>query len=156
MSVDAAVAIRRSVPRAKIIVAVCDPIERLWSHYHDGHKNGTGMVEDAHLQLPFDNFVDKLLQSDENRILRMGRFNEHITMWRNVFGRDSVVMWDWSEYKKDASGTMLRLFHSLGLSSYNGTAALGIGGNQSASVETMAQGTRVRLEDYYTSKNILT
>ena len=149
MSFGAAARIKVAVPRAKIVIAVCDPIERLWSHYWHVRSVPNELHVLTEFKAPFPAFVQSLLKVDNHGVLRIGKYAEHIAMWRTLFGNENVVTWNRDEYDLHTPETMLALFESLGMSPVRVTTALREFTKQHEDIATMDAATREALESFY-------
>ncbi len=72
-------------------------------------------------------------------------------MWKNVFGAENVIVWDWREYQKNSDGVVLDLFQRLGLSLYSikKTMISSIVYNQTGGERKLSSATRILVEKYY-------
>jgi hypothetical protein len=86
-----------TVPDAKIIASLRDPVERAWSHYR--FRRALGYEARS-----FHDAIEDELTSDSARsasspgriapYLAAGRYGDHLPAWMNGFGRDRVLLLD--------------------------------------------------------------
>jgi hypothetical protein len=146
----AAVRIRRAVPHAKIVVAICDPLQRLWSHYWHMQAFPNELAAFPEFRLPFDDFVHSLLHSPEHDILRSGQYALAIAKWRHMFGAENVHTWGRDQYEQGPQSVMDNLFAFLGLPSHRTRGAVvAFKGSSAHPISQMSNASRALLTSFY-------
>jgi hypothetical protein len=102
--------IKRASPEAKIVIAVRDPVERLYSLYWQRVRVGLARVS-------FDDFVARGLEDDpgaDDSMYRRSRYTAGVRRFLDLFGDDvRVVVFE--ELTRDVPGELARLFAVLGV-----------------------------------------
>ncbi len=108
--------VRDMLPHAKIIITLCDPTGRLYSHFHHNRRADSRSFEkfynDRRISVPsnFSEFValfdeesvvcqNQPLFCDEHRslYLRLGEYHKDLQKWRNAFGDESILVLNMQE-----------------------------------------------------------
>jgi sulfotransferase family protein len=94
----------QTIPAAKLIYAVRDPIERLLSHYV--HNVGGGYERRS---------LDEVLADESTSYFQRGRYAYQLEPYLQVFEREQIAIVSQDELRADREGTMARLFELLGV-----------------------------------------
>ena len=153
-SYRSALHIRKAVPRARILIATCDPIERMWSHYWHMQAYETELDAFPVFRLPWDEFIATVLADTGEggpSLLRNGLFAPSISMWRHVFGSDQVHVWNREAYNADPAGIMGVAFEFLGLPPHRVEEGLRAfeGHHGAHPISEMSAASRAALGKYY-------
>jgi hypothetical protein len=118
--------VRETVPKARLIVLLRDPVDRALSHYH--HEVALGREP-----LSFEDALDAeagRTRGEEERLVRepgyfshawwdytyvaRGRYAEQLERWLDVFPREQLLVLASEELAGDTSGTYARVLEFLG------------------------------------------
>ena len=152
MSFKAAARIKATVPRAKILIAVCNPVKRLWSHYWHVRSNLEELRLFNEFEASFPDFVRNQLKADEHGVLAAGKYADHAAMWRTLFGDDNVITWNREDYDANPQDVMVNLFEGIGLSPVRVKNFLLEFKNAHADIATMDAASKEALEYFYGMK----
>ena len=152
-SFRSALYIRKAVPRARIMIATCDPIARMWSHYWHMQSYETELAAFPVFRLPWDEFVKSVLSNSEEGgpLLRNGLYAPSISMWRHLFGGEAVHVWNREAYNADPGGTMAAVWAFLGLppKAVDESVRAFEGHHESHPLTEMSETSRAALAEYY-------
>lgn len=117
----------QTVPEAKLIVVLRDPVERAWSHYH-------WALEAGYELLPFEEAVDReperldgeleRMLADEDYLsfprsylsyLTMGIYVDQLLAWREVFPEQQMLVLSSAELKREPDEVLTRTLGFLDL-----------------------------------------
>ena len=115
-------------PNAKIVITLCNPVERLYSEYHHEQKKALQkfrlFFEDRNVAVPtnFTEFVNHMkfsaticssnpMYCDELRRIRLttGVFHRNVRAWRNSFGSENVLVLNMDESSHDKMKKIISL-----------------------------------------------
>ena len=114
-SKDAAKNIRNTIPDAKVIMILRNPVERIFSHYLMDIRSG---VE----QLPFRQAVDKDMNKNpkgwgiSNVYVEIGMYADQVERYISQFPGDQLKIILFDDFKKDAKAVMESVFNFLEIS----------------------------------------
>lgn len=149
-SFKAAASIRRLIPRAKILIATCEPIQRLWSEYWHVRSWPDQLSLYPIFSLPFDDFVHATHKSVNLELLRKGGINASSSMWKLLFGPENVFIWNRDAYDTNPHISVNVLFAFLGLTAPNASTLIVANQNYiSHNIEFMNMSSRVALQEWY-------
>jgi hypothetical protein len=100
--------IKKSIPSAKIIIILRNPVERCFSHYLMDFRLG-------YIKLPFDDICYKrtkhpLLPLYYQQFVEMGFYYEQIKRYIDVFGREQVKFFLYEDFNKDICGVIKSVY----------------------------------------------
>ncbi len=107
---------RRMLPHAKIIVTLCDPTGRLYSHYHHmkraANEKFEGFYHHRNVSVPtnfsvfvglFDDIsetcqtVPGFCDLHRTKYLHLGEYHKHLHKWTEAFGDENILVLDMLE-----------------------------------------------------------
>src|SRR3989304_5255995 len=109
----AAKLIHETVPHAKIIMILRDPVQRAYSHY----LLGLGL---GYQTLPFREAMIKAIKSTDdysNRIAAAGFYAEQVKRYLDVFKKEQIKIFIFEEFMKDTSKSVKEVLDFLGVQS---------------------------------------
>ena len=113
MSSSVAARIARIVPNAKIMIAVCEPSERLWSLFHRLRKLKNDTLISDVSQLTFPAFVSHIRARPKMaHVFEAGFYFKHIQLWSGIFGQN-VFVWDRDRFSVDSVSVTTSVLHFL-------------------------------------------
>jgi Sulfotransferase domain len=110
---EAPALIDRTVPGAKVIASLRDPVERLYSHYLMMRNNRRGMGS-------FMSEIEHGLENQINRSMAVlapatGLYSRHVQRYRAVFGEERFLVLIFEEWRADVPRTLRRILAFLGI-----------------------------------------
>lgn len=105
--------IDRTVPAAKVIVSLRDPVERLYSHYLMQLNNNAGLGS-------FMDEIRKGLASQDKPSLPLlwadtGLYSEQVRRYREVFGDERFKVLIFEEFTSNVPGTLQQVLEFIGI-----------------------------------------
>ncbi|MCH2133541.1 MAG: sulfotransferase domain-containing protein [Phycisphaerales bacterium] len=155
--------VARSLPRARIIVLLRDPVERAWSHYRHSVRLGYESLDfdEALAREPerLEGQEDKLIQSrfavshphrDFSYVAR-GHYANQLNRWFSVIDRSRVHVEIAEDLFRDPTGATARIEQFLGLPA-GPTREFDVL-NKGLQMAPMSDSTRKRLSDTFSTSN---
>lgn len=155
--------VARSLPNARLIVLLRNPIDRAYSHYHQEVARG---LESLSFEEAIEREPDRLRGTDEllcsedgaasleHRIysyLARGRYAEQLARWFQVFPRERFLILESGELLRRPDAVMSRLFRFLDLPEFSRSGYERR--HQGSKRAPMSPGTRERLRAYFQPYN---
>lgn len=154
-SFSAAARLLRTVPRAKILITTCEPVQRFWKHYWHVHDSPEAVTlhGDPSFGLPFDEHVRRSFERKDQSLLVTGDVVFTSAKWKFLFGHENVHIWNLEEYDADPQESSNRLFMFLGLPPIRHTVPkVAYEHTIAHPFEEMNSSSRVALFQYYASR----
>jgi len=157
----AAKRILQTLPKAKLIAILRNPIDRAYSHYHLGVRGGnekrsfedaikedTRMLEHAKSGKVAENEYYQSVV--EKSYLARGFYAEQLKIWMNLFPREQLIVISTEDLAADPHKTLGQVFSFLGLPEYK---VKNPQKQKAAKYSQMNPETRKFLEDYFRPYN---
>ena len=108
--------IKNTVPDAKIIIVLRDPIKRLYSHYT--MMRGLYALEPLSISAAIDAETDRIKAGWDWdwHYLNVSRYGEQVQRYLDVFGQDQVRVLIYEEFAKNPRATLSTIYDFLGVS----------------------------------------
>ena len=107
--------IKNNLPKIKVIIALRNPVDYLYSWYHQLHINSQcddPECEECKKNIPsFEQFIDEPIQ------MKNSLFINHIIRALDIFGRENILFFVQEKYEKDSQKELDKIFNFLDLSS---------------------------------------
>ena len=149
----APIQIKCTLPNAKFIAILRDPVDRALSHYEFDKRRGLDVpasFEDA-LKIERKCMPEKDIQIPGFfRYMAGGHYAEQLKRWLAVFDRDQFLILTTTELQKDRQKTVNEIFNFLGLSEYNVT---NVKNSNTGKYSSMHPETRRMLAEHYHPHN---
>lgn len=156
----AASRISKDLPKIKLIVSLRDPVERLWSHYHERLAGQTEMLginealdaEDRRLAGEADKIIAGQpryysFHHDLSSYLARGRYLEHLSSYLVRFAPHQLLILRAEDYYSDQVGELSKLSTFLGIAPFGQSRQPAHYNRLPRS--SMPEVLRSRLVDYY-------
>jgi hypothetical protein len=158
--------VARTIPAAKLIVTMRNPVDRAFSAFHMSRRERLEEYESFETALALE--AERLAPEEERQrrdprynpsppplgywsYLQRGRYAEHLTRWVELFDRDSMLFLRFEDLAAEPQRTLDRVYDFLGLPRHEHEAfpALNTGGGYAP----MLQETRAHLLEYFRPHN---
>jgi len=112
--------VQRMMPSGKFIALLRDPSERAYSAFQMGRRSQrTEGVFPEYRDSDFESFITRYLKRTHpihgERLLRIGRYAEHLEVWNQVFSQEQILVVLLEEFTQDPPRVMQRVLRFLGL-----------------------------------------
>lgn len=112
---EAAINIKNTFPKSRIIIMLRNPVERAISHYNMDYKLG-------YVDLTFENVIQKKDDSNLNKLyyqqfIELGLYYNQVKRYIELFGRENVLIIFFEDFKNDASREVKKIFEFLDVDS---------------------------------------
>lgn len=154
--------VRKTVPNVKLIALLRNPVDRAYSHYHHEVRNGTETLsfeeaierEAERLSGEWERIDHGAYDSLSHRrysYLSRGIYVDQLRNWRACFPEEQLLILRSEDLFADTSGILERAAGFLGLPAMEREDRRRV--NKGAYTETMDEGTRGYLVDYFRPHN---
>ncbi len=106
-SQDAPDRIHKTIPAAKLVFVLRNPIERAWSEYR--YSKTVGAIP------PGKSF--RRFAMETNRVVAWSRYMDFLPAWENLFPEDQRLIIILDDLKSDSASTVRRVYEFLGIDS---------------------------------------
>ena len=112
---EAAINLKNTFPKSRIIIMLRNPVERAISHYNMDYKLG-------YVDLTFENVIQKKNDSNLNKLyyqqfIELGLYYNQVKRYIELFGRENVLIIFFEDFKNDAPHEVKRIFEFLDVDS---------------------------------------
>lgn len=111
----AAKGIRDTIPHAKIVVILRDPIERAFSHFVGDFKNGVLESSDFIKEVKKDHGSIDKGWGKTHLYIEIGLYYEQVKRYINIFRRNQVNVYLFDDFKNNPDGVLNDLFKFLNI-----------------------------------------
>jgi hypothetical protein len=119
---DAPMLIHQTIPHARIIMILRDPVERAYSQYLM-HVKYSGMKASFYDELMRDSKIQERLHGKSQLYVEMGMYYEQVKRYFDIFGREQVKVIIFEEFIQHIEQTINEVLAFLGVN-YKVTAAI--------------------------------
>lgn len=155
--------VARTVPQAKLIALLRNPVERAFSHYHFAVRKGR---EDLSFEEALKVEEERLQEHRErisarqgywpaipgrNSYLARGVYVDQLQKWHEFFDKEQLLVLKSEDYFSDMTGTLKRVLNFLELPAWEPEVKPTI--NQGGYKKRMRPETRERLQEYFEPHN---
>lgn len=119
-NIQAAKRIQKDLPNVKLIAILRNPIDRAYSEYQNGKRNGTEKREFQDIiSQEIDEIENSLLSiekcSKNNAIVSRGIYSIQLELWKDKFEKNELLILQTEEFSQDINKVMSRVYEFLEL-----------------------------------------
>jgi hypothetical protein len=111
--------VHATVPDAKLLFLMRDPLDRLWSHVRKDMRSMTGVSPEDADAAQFERFVD------DPRVISRSDYASALERWLTVFGRDRMLIQFLEDAVQSPDAVLRRTFEFIGVDPHRFKASPG-------------------------------